>query len=267
LTHYITYKSSRISYQLYGNGPRLAICFHGYGENAETFAFLSKFGGNEFTFYSIDLPFHGQTDWKEGFVMQPHDLINIINQITGDQTSELILMGFSLGGRAALTVYQQIPSRVKKLVLMAPDGMKVNAWYWLATQNQPGNKLFAFTMKHPAWFFSMLKLLNRIGTVNSSIYKFVKHYIGDPEIRELLYKRWTTLRLIKPDIKQIKEFILRYKTRVHLIYGKHDRIILSARARKFRKGIEAQCKLEIINSGHQVLHEKHATEILKALMD
>jgi hypothetical protein len=122
-------------------------------------------------------------------------------------------------------------------------------------------------MKQPGWFFSVLKILNKTGTVNSSIYKFVKHYIGDPEVRALLYKRWTTLRLIKPDIKRIKELILRYNTRVHLIYGKHDRIILSSRARKFMKGIEDHCRLEIIHSGHQVLHEKHAAEILPALRD
>ena len=150
---------------------------------------------------------------------------------------------------------------------MAPDGMKVNIWYWLATQSPAGNRLFAFTMKKPRWFFGLLKILNRLGTVNTSIYKFVTFYIGDASIRDLLYKRWTTLRKIRPDIEKIKSLIRQHNTSTRLIYGKHDRIILSSRAKKFKNGLEDLCTLNIIQSGHQVLHEKHVNEILPALQD
>jgi pimeloyl-ACP methyl ester carboxylesterase len=51
-----------------------------------------------------------------------------------------------------------------------------------------------------------------------------------------------------------------------LVYGKHDRIILSSVGEKFRKGIEGQCRVTIIPSGHQVLHEKHAEDIVAALL-
>ena len=56
------------------------------------------------------------------------------------------------------------------------------------------------------------------------------------------------------------------KTSVRLIYGKHDRIILASRGEKFRKGIEEYCDLSVISSGHQVLHEKNAVEIMQALL-
>jgi hypothetical protein len=52
---------------------------------------------------------------------------------------------------------------------------------------------------------------------------------------------------------------------VDLIYGKFDRIILSSRGMKFRKGIEKYASLTEIHSGHQVLHEKHVKEILPLL--
>jgi pimeloyl-ACP methyl ester carboxylesterase len=268
------YKNSLIGYYCFGSGPKQAICFHGFGEDASQFGFFAKYAGNQYTFYSIDLPFHGKTEWKEGADFDHSDLRQIIEGILPQPghasptiNNKPALLGFSLGGRIALSLYQAMPEKIEKIVLLAPDGLKVNFWYWLATQTWMGNKFFAFTMKKPGWFFGFLKMMNKLGLINASIFKFVNYYIGDAEVRRLLYTRWTTLRKLKPGIGKIKEFIRENKTPVRLIYGKHDRIILSSVGEKFKKGIEEHCTVIVISSGHQVLHEKHAVEIVKALVD
>ena len=270
----LQYKNSRINYYRFGFGPKMAICFHGYGEDAATFGFLEKFIGNQYSLISIDLPFHGKTEWNEGLNFSHKDLAEIIAKIpelkilkTETQNPKLSLMGFSLGGRIALSLYQVMADQIERLILLAPDGLKINFWYWLSTQTWAGNKLFHFTMKHPRWFFVFLKILNKLGLVNTSIFKFVNFYIGDKDVRQLLYQRWIVLRKLKPDITRIKSFIHKNDTKVRLIYGIHDRIILPARGEKFKKGIEKQCSLTVIHSGHQVLYEKHAEEILPALLD
>lgn len=254
-----------------GAGHTVILCFHGYGETADYFSFLAELlSPEQYTLIAVDLPFHGKTVWKEGFLFLPADLQKItpliLEQAAVHTDQKIILMGFSLGGRMALQLYQSMPAQIHKLVLMAPDGLKVNFWYWLATQTWAGNKFFAFTMKKPGWFFGLLRLMNKLKLVNSSIFKFVNYYIGDPEVRRLLYSRWTTLRKIKPALPLIKNYIRENKTAVRLVYGKHDRIILSSVGEKFKTGIEEQCTLTVINSGHQVLHEKHAGEIMKALL-
>ena len=262
----LNYKSSIISFYRFGSGPKPVVCFHGYGEEATIFEFLDEYAGNQYSFYSIDLPFHGNTTWKEGFNFIETDLRQIVEQITEAGNSPITLMGFSLGGRMALSLFQLIPDNIEKIILLAPDGLKVNFWYWLATQTKVGNRFFGFTMKKPAWFFGFLKVLSKLKLVNASIFKFVNYYIGDREVRRLLYARWTTLRKIRPDIKKLKSLIKENKTPVRLIYGKHDRIILPSVGEKFRKEIEDYCTLSIIHSGHQVLHEKHIEEILPALL-
>lgn len=268
----LKYKNSTIGYYRFGSGPRLVICFHGYGEDGSTFEFLAKYAGNQYSFYSIDLPFHGKTEWNEGLAFIDSDLSRIIEEIlrqdnhTQTTNLKLSLIGFSLGGRVSLSLYQAIPEKIEKIVLLAPDGLKVNFWYWLATQTWIGNKFFAFTMKKPGWFFSLLKAMNKLKLVNASIFKFVNFYIGDAEVRQLLYTRWTSFRKIKPNTNKIKNYIRENKTPVRLIYGNHDRIILSSVGQKFRKGIEEHCIITVIQSGHQVLHEKHVDEILPALL-
>lgn len=267
----LIYRNSTISYYRFGSGPKAVVCFHGYGEEASAFEFLEKYAGNQFTFLAIDLPFHGKTEWKDGMTFTPNDLHQVVERIVEQgninhptSNSKFSLVGFSLGGRIALSLYQYIPERIEKLVLLAPDGLKINFWYWLATQTWLGNKFFKLTMNKPGWFLGFLKLLNKLKLVNTSIFKFVNYYIGDAEVRRLLYARWTTLRKIKPDISIIKKNILENKTLVRLVYGKHDRIILSSVGEKFRNRIEEHCTISVINAGHQVLHEKHVEEILEA---
>ena len=266
------YNSSQISYLRFGNGPKWIVCFHGFDENATSFAFLEKYAFAEHSFISIDLPHHGDSKWNEGLDCNPSHFWDIIDGILEKSAVESIqpfpitFLGFSLGGRIALSLYQLRPHSVDKLVLLAPDGLKLNFWYWLATQTIVGNRLFSFTMRKPGWFFGLLKILNKTGTVNSSVFKFVRFYIGDKKIRQLLYARWTTLRSFRPSLKKIKSLIITNKTLVNLVYGKHDRIILPVRGEKFRKGIESQSTISIIQSGHQVLHEKHIEDILPALL-
>ncbi len=269
----ITYQSSAIHYSLSGNGGKNVICFHGYGESTNNYDFLQASAGAAFSFISIDLPFHGKTVWAEKRPLTPGDLVRIIDKILFEnrvadagENDRVILVGFSLGARVALRYFQERPEKVEKLILLAPDGLKVNFWYWLATQTGAGNKLFAFTMEKPGWFFGMLKLMKKLRLVNSSVFKFVNYSIGDPEIRRLLYSRWTVLSKIKPSIPLIKKAIREHKTAVRLIYGKYDRIILSSVGERFRSGIGDYCTLTVINAGHQVLHEKNQQVIINALL-
>lgn len=266
------YKTSQINYIRFGSGIKPVFCLHGYGEEASSFSFLEHYAGGQFTFFAIDLPFHGLTKWNDGLNCTTNDIWKIIERIQQENNRlpetgypKYSLLGFSLGGRVALSLYEKMPSQIEKLVLLAPDGLTVNFWYWFATQTWAGNRLFALTMKKPGWFFGFLRLLNKLNLVNTSIFKFVNHYIGDKEVRRLLYARWITLRNLKPDLKRIKSLIRINKTPVRLVYGKHDRIILPVRGEKFILGIEEFCLLSVIHSGHQVLHEKHVKEILPAL--
>lgn len=268
----LAYKNSQVSYYCFGSGPRQVICFHGYGEEARLYNFLEKYAGDQFTFCSIDLPYHGQTKWNEGLNFSHNHLQQIIgtilrevNQQPARSNEKLILLGFSLGGRIALSLYQAQPENVEKLILLAPDGLIVNFWYWFSTQTWIGNKIFSFSMKYPGWFFAFLKMVNKLGLVNASVFKFVNYYIGNKEARELLYQRWTGLRKLKPNLHRIKNLIRQHQTQTRLVYGKYDRIILPVRGEKFQKGIEEFCIVTVIASGHQVLHENHVEGILTAL--
>ena len=290
---FLSYKTSRIHYLLGGTGDKLLVCLHGYGESAGSFAFLEESLGKDFTILAIDLPFHGKTDWKEGLSFDPQVLISLIGQIaagrpgypltTHRQTSEATaipaaspgilgdggwwVMGYSMGGRVALSLLEKIPEKVEKLILLAPDGLKVNIWYWLTTQTRVGNTFFRWTMRRPGWFFLLLRVGNALNLVNRSVYKFTLHHIDQAAARSDLYIRWTTLRAFRPDIRAIRALVRERKIPVRILYGQHDRIILSKRGEKFRKGIEPWCRLTVLPVGHQLLQARNLEAILGLLKD
>lgn len=266
-TAIITYQSSRITYSYGGSGEKLLLCLHGYGESEKSFHFLEKHLPPGYRLLAIDLPFHGGTEWKEGLHFSTDDLLAIVNSICRQHryNGRLSIAGFSMGGRAALALLEKIPAQTDKVILMAPDGLKVNFWYRLATRTMIGNRLFRFTIRHPQWFMGLLKAGNAVGLINQSIYKFTRYYIHDKQVREELYNRWTSMRAVSPELPIIKKAVTQYGIPIRLLYGRYDRIIRHERGEKFRHGIESFCTLRIIPTGHQVLQEKNAAVIIELL--
>lgn len=265
LSEFLPYRASVIHYLVIGTGPRLVFGLHGYGESAHSFAFVGSGLQHTHTLVAIDLPFHGKTDWKEGVLMDPSQLQEILQQLMakvspGNHSATLI--GFSFGARLSLTLIDRYPGTYERLILLAPDGLVVNRWYWIATQTTAGNRFFAFTMKNPQWFFLLIQTGATIGVVNSSIQKFTRQYIHNKQVRQDLYNRWTCMRKFTPSLKKVKKNILKNAISVRMLYGEHDRMIAPSFGKKFRKGIESFSTLQVIDSGHQVLHEKNAQHII-----
>ena len=258
-----------IHYLVIGNGPLFAFALHGYGETAQNYACIEKGLHTTHTLVAIDLPFHGKTDWQEGMVMEPFHLEEILQQLkaiispNGNRTA---LIGFSFGARLALSLTELYPYLINRLILLAPDGLVVNPWYWIATQTQAGNRFFAFTMKNPQWFFGLIRLGATIGVVNTSIQKFTRQYIHNKQVRNDLYNRWTSMRKFKPSLIRVKKNIAGHSIPVRLLYGMHDKMILPEPGKKFRSGIESFCTLQVIDCGHQVLHERNAHHIVSLFL-
>jgi len=278
-TGYYPLRNSRIHYHRWGTGPRLVFAFHGYGESAAAFTFLGEAISDDFTLIAIDLPFHGQTEWNDGLFFDHRDLLFVLQGIeatqsstrpaTGDPARYLPgwwLLGYSMGGRIALQLLQDSPELIDKLVLVAPDGLRLNPWYWLSTQTRPGNILFRATMRRPGWLFLLLRLGNALRLVNPSVYKFTVQYIDDDRVRQELYTRWTTMRGFRPRLAAIAAIIREKKLPVRLVYGRYDRIIRWESAEKFRKrGIAATCHLTLLPTGHQLLRPQYLAILLSEL--
>jgi pimeloyl-ACP methyl ester carboxylesterase len=259
-THFVTYQSSRIHYLKFGSGTQFLCCFHGYGEDAYSFLFLENSLGIDYTLIAIDLPYHGKTEWNEKTAFTPGDLQQVINDIIPLELQTISLLGYSMGGRISLALLQEIPSRIDRAVLVAPDGLHSNFWYWFSTQTGAGNKLFNYTMKNPHWFFGGMKFLRGLNLLNKSIFKFAHSYLDDAMERSLLYSRWTTMRRFLPRPAAITSALRKHHIPLRMLFGSYDRIIVSQRSAKLDQQNDT-VQVKTIRAGHQLLKQKYAKDI------
>lgn len=263
LQQQLTYKNSTINYYVFGNGEKALLCLHGYGKNGLTFSFLEKHLSSKYTFFAIDLPFHGCTKWNEKRPIEKRDLISIFNSINTKQKNKFSILAYSMGGRVALSLLPHLSKKIEHVVLIAPDGLHVNFWYRIATKTLAGNTVFESTMHNPKWFFKVLNVVDKTNLLNKSIIKFIHYFLDDERERMLLFRRWNVMKKLTANIYLIKKMCTQKNIHLNFLFGKYDRIIPSYRAAMFKN--LKHSKIKIIEAGHYLLNESYANEIISLL--
>lgn len=258
----LKYKDSEIHYYKFGQGATDLICLHGYGKEAKDFLFLEKHICTQYTVYSIDLPFHGKTNWKQPLLFTDKELLEIVDLIIGAK-KKFSILGYSMGGRIALHLLHDHPERLNKLMLIAPDGLNANIMYSLVTQTKAGNKIFSASMKNPGWIYKLMAGAKRFNLYDKGMLQLAKHYLESESNRNLLYKRWITMRRFKPDLKKVKQQSARHKIPVHIIFGDTDFVIPFKYGNKLRGADNIQMKT--IPGGHFLIREQFAPYIVNML--
>ena len=137
ISKFIQYQHSTIHHRKSGSGPHLTVCFHGFGEFAKTFDPVAD-TLHDHTLIAIDLPFHGETIWREETELSINGLLRIISLCPEIGDKPFGLMGYSMGGRVVLTLFETVPEKINYIVLIAPEGLKANPWYMCPTQPSQG---------------------------------------------------------------------------------------------------------------------------------
>lgn len=291
-----------IHYKRFGEGPRFLVALPGYGENAAHFETLGALLGEEYSLLCPDLPLHGQTNWHSA--LDPSSFLDLIDQICqqeartqGNETGgkgnqpganenlataigkqagtiekqpgavkKLTVLGYSMGARLWLSAYRQHPEKFEQLILVAPDGLIVNPWYWFATQTRVGNGVFRRTLANPAWFFKATQWAKKIKLLNESVFKFTHRFLDDPRQRQELYERWTFFRSFRSVPSETAQLVKNRQTPVLLLLGKYDRIITAANGKRWQAKAGPSCRLEILPAGHRLLQGPSAEAIAASIL-
>lgn len=264
----VKYGNSTIHYCRWGGGTELLIAIHGFGEDSTSYACIGENLPSEFSLIALDLPKHGSTEWKEASAITPHELLSVIQRLCaegGIDGSVFGLIGYSMGARIALSLYETDSKNIAQLLLLAPDGLSMHFVYWLSTQTTVGRGMFRWTMQHPKPFLQIASFARRTGIIKESRMRFAKLYLQQETTRKQVYEIWTAFRKFRPDRKKIALLLHRHQTPITLVFGKNDPVIQSSLGEDFRQHAKSEIGLEILDSGHQLLHEKHARQICSLL--
>jgi len=98
-----------------GEGPPVLL-LHGFTGSLHTWDNLVENHKDSFQFIRLDLPGHGKTECEKQFTMESvcEDLKDLLDELS-IQTAHVL--GYSMGGRTALSFTMIYPSRVRSLIL------------------------------------------------------------------------------------------------------------------------------------------------------
>jgi pimeloyl-ACP methyl ester carboxylesterase len=243
-----------------GSGPKLLLAFHGFDNKADIFIPLASELADLYTTICIDLPGHGRSAWHLAYFEKKHLMALVQGFKTDLGVDRLSLLGYSLGGRVCLNVVEQQPDWIEELFLLAADGVQRNIWYYLATQNAIGKRLFRYMCNQPEKVLRKFTWLRDMKLVDESRYKFATTKLQNNQIRSLIAYVWPVMSKLMPDRVRVKNNINRYKIKVRLLSGKYDRIFPPERSKKFLFALR-NTEHHIIDAGHNFTEKNTMIEI------
>ncbi|MCL6523710.1 MAG: alpha/beta fold hydrolase [Thermoflavifilum sp.] len=243
----------------WGQGSQLLVCFHGFGENANSFQVLEPALGADYTIVALDLPYHGLTQLQKHLSSATIDWQELMRCVLNKfHQTDYLLLGYSLGGRVCLQLAQLMPERVRHLILIAPDGLRHNFWFHFLTHSRVGNALFRWHVDHPQLFFRMIYWLEKLHFISPNYKRFLEVNMETRDKRMQVWNTWNCLRSFTPDMNLLKTYIRRYRIPVWLIFGKYDRVIKPSYGKVMTRDLR-EARVWELDSGHQLLSSELAS--------
>lgn len=236
------------------NGKNPLLAFHGFGQNHTHFHNFSEVVASQYTLYAVDIFFHGKSKWKDCertlSVDEWKEFVDIF--LSRHHIRRFSILGYSIGGKFALTTLSLFSDKVDKLILIAPEGIKTSIWYSVATYPYWIRRIFRSTVTQPRQFFILIQTFRKLHLLEKGVAKFAKSQMNSRKKRYRVYCTWIVLRKISPDVKQIASLINQYAIEVDMFLGSYDYIIREKSMKRLLKKLK-NYRLSILEKGHNTL--------------
>ncbi len=271
MAYRVEYKDFALEYKLFGSGPEFLLAFHGVGRSADDFKIFEKTLGEKYTIVAINLYHHGNSVYPDNRMfdnqISKKEFLEHIEQLLQQlKIDRFAIMGYSLGGRVALTVIQLYYKRINKIILIAPDGLKISHYNNFVTRTNMGKNYIKWLVKKPEEFFALIDKLHRYKIVNNRSKRLINFHFETHEKRVLLRNVISSFKNIVPNISKVTRYINKHNIEIVMVFGKHDFIIPIKLGTRFLKNIRTKKEMHVIDASHNILTEnasKALSELIK----
>jgi pimeloyl-ACP methyl ester carboxylesterase len=258
---------------------RLVIAFHGFDRNSQEMENFKVFYPESTAMLSINLLHHGESKPQPplniNHALSPHTLLHAIEKFIETEIGadnprnlELELLGYSMGSRIALTLLQYYPQRFKRIIVLAPDGLKKSLLYKFVVHTRLGKACWSLIDRFPRTNRRIIYGLYRAGLISGHKYHFGRFHTDNSEIRQRVAYGWAGHKRFWPEEKKLVEILKSDESiKAHFVFGDRDKIIpykWSASLRDQLKGV-GNAKFHLIESGHVMRHKETVEEINRAI--
>ncbi len=234
------------------------LAFHGIGQDHRCFLPLAEVLKDQYTFYLLDLPFHGQSlplqtekltmeAWKASLELFLNE-----NNIT-----TFSVVGFSMGGKFALGTVQLFPKQIESCWLLAPDGITESPWYRLATRFWFTKFFFRIFISNAGNIKKLAYPLLKLNLVERSTVKFAESTLANAAQRERVYRSWVGFSAIRPDMAAVAQIVGQNHIHLKLFLGQFDTLLPISYVKPLTQRLP-DVKPILLKTGHHRLIEKVA---------
>lgn len=259
-----TPKSKHLHYRKYGSGKRHLLAFHGFGQDQSAFSIFATSLGKDHTILAFDLFFHGESQWPVHELPVPVSAwFDMLEKVLEEENiEEFGVMGYSLGGKLALATSLRHPTRVKQIILMAPDGVFLNPWYQVATGTALMRSVFYRLNDNPKLLVSLINTICRLRLISGRLAKFAISQVADARNGKRIYYSWVGFRHFTSKRQKLIANINQHQIPLTMVAGKYDTVIPSRHLKAFAlKCTNSEWKL--IHTGHNSLLKKYHEELVE----
>ena len=228
LTAFFTHGTT-LAYRTYGHGPQVMIALHGFGRDGTDMQVLEQALSEVCTIHAFDLHLHGQSPAYPGRVERPFTpeeladyFIAFLDEL---KAPKAVILGFSLGGRIAMSLLEHMPHRIERVFLVAPDGLLPRPWYRGLAGTHLGRKAYQRFITHPVTVHFMMDALRALRLIGERMHRFLKGQTDSRAKRQLVRDVWLCYRLIEPEPARVAKVAVHHGIMIHLVFGELDRII------------------------------------------
>ena len=244
-----------LHYQKIGKSDKILLAFHGMGQDFSCFQKFAQTFENQYTTYLFDLPFHGKSKINQTIITKEIWREYLENFLHENQIQNFSIISFSMGGRFALATLEAFTERIENTILLAPDGITEDPFYYGATRFGFTRNIFKKVLKNNHKFHGFAGFLTRMGIVHESVLKFAKIMVDTPEKQEQLYKSWVGFRALNFNIEKLAQLINNQDINLKIFMGKYDKLLPIHNVYPLTKRLN-NTELIILESTHGRLVEK-----------
>ncbi len=253
------HRSLDLAYRTFGSGALPLIAFHGFGRTGQDFSVFEQALGDRCTIHAFDLPFHGESPSPVERAQRPFEPNELRDYFTAFADSigaeKFVLMGFSLGGRIALSLLETMPERIPQAVLIAPDGLKTRPWYRALASSAWGRARYRSFIERPERVHRIASMVRTTGLMTDKMHRFIIGQSDSFAKRELLHNVWLSFRHIEPDLEKVAANARRHALPITLVFGAKDSVIKPELAARLQPKAPDHITTVILDAGHQLLTE------------
>ncbi len=256
--YFLDLSGQQVHVSCYGSGPQLLIALHGYDYDGRIFASWASTLGDQYTLCAPDLPFHGQTSWRDT-EFSPQAIEDIITAIAHHEgATHFHLAGHSLGARLLVCTGSAWVGKVTQFILLAPAGIGSFDRVPPLWMQRIAEKALAW----PTWLRFVVDLGARLNLVSNFHRRYAEVQLYPADKRNLLFRAYNSLRHLRTTRSDRQRFWAQTTIPTLVVLAEQDRFVPNGAIKAYFSKNKTIRIVEIAGN-HDLVNEKTARVLLE----